>query len=203
MDGVNDPLIERVFGAALNNATSPNEIPDAIPMPWLSDNCDDPVDVPIARFPVEVMIRKGAPVEDDTVNAETPGIAFTRNVEFELVALIPENCPLSIREDVPIVVGVTHRVAYPVTPPVRTAVAVSPSEEVATHDVDVPVERSSDPTCPEALAPSSRDPPRERLPLTVADPARSEVIDAAAEERLVKYELIAESVEEKRDDDVA
>jgi hypothetical protein len=69
---------------------------------------------------------------------------------------------LSIRVEVPRVVDVSQRVAYPKAPPVTPAL-VRPSDDVATHDVDVPVERSTIPYVPEALEASRRAPDTERL----------------------------------------
>jgi hypothetical protein len=53
--------------------------------------------------------------------------------------LIPENIPVSRREEVPRVVEVSQRVAKPVWPPVIVVAAI-PSDDVATQRVEVAVD---------------------------------------------------------------
>ena len=84
------------------------------------------------------------------------------NANVDDVALTPRTVPLSIRVEVPTVAAESHRVAYPNAPP-RTPTLVRPRDDVATHCVDVPVERRSCPRVPEALVESLSDPVRLRL----------------------------------------
>jgi hypothetical protein len=53
--------------------------------------------------------------------------------------LIPENIPVSRREEVPRVVEVSQRVAKPVWPP-ETPEEITPSDDVATQRVEVAVD---------------------------------------------------------------
>ena len=119
---------------------------------------------PIPTFPLAKIVKSEAPVEEATLNGLSPvEVALcTLSVKLEDVALIPSTVPLSIRVEVPTVVDVSHRVAYPNAPP-RTPTLVRPRDDVATHCVDVPVERRSCPRVPEALVESLSDPVRLRL----------------------------------------
>jgi hypothetical protein len=71
----------------------------------------DGVDVPIPTFPFWRIVKSDVPVEDATLNGSVPALPCTLNVYEEDVALIPNTVPLSIRVEVPSVVGVSHLVA--------------------------------------------------------------------------------------------
>jgi hypothetical protein len=97
----------------------------------------------IPIFPLDSTVKKEDPDEDATLNGLTVGDACTLKEKVEDVALIPSTVPLSKRVEVPSVVGESHLVAKPNTPPVTPAPPVIPRDEVDTQRVDVPVDHSS------------------------------------------------------------
>jgi hypothetical protein len=97
------------------------------------------VEEPTPTLPLAAIWKREAPEEEETANAELdPAVPRTLNVTVEEVALIPTTTPLSISVDVPRVVEVNQRVANPKAPP-EIELAESPSVDVATHLVEVPV----------------------------------------------------------------
>ena len=57
------------------------------------------------------MVKSDVPVEEATLNGLVEGAPCTLKVKEDEVALIPVTIPLSIKVDVPRVVGVNQRVA--------------------------------------------------------------------------------------------
>jgi hypothetical protein len=86
--------------------------------------------------------------------------------------LIPATVPLSIEIPVPSVVGDVHLVRSPVTPPVSEDEI--PSDEVATHCVDVPVDQRTWPRVPEADTESRNTPVRLRLVVKRSDAVKAD-----------------------------
>jgi hypothetical protein len=113
------------------------------------------VEDPIPTFPLARIEKKEDPEDEATLNGLRleVDVACTLKTYEEEVALIPVKTPLSRRVDVPRVVAESQRVANPSWPP-ATPLAVTPSDEVATHLVDVPVDWSTIPRVPVALAAS-------------------------------------------------
>jgi hypothetical protein len=95
------------------------------------------VDEPIPMFPLDKIVNNCEPDDEATENGLIPGSACTRKEIEDEVALIPVDTPSSRRDEVPRVVGVSHREAKPSTPPDRPR----PSEDVAIHCVEVPVDQ--------------------------------------------------------------
>ena len=96
---------------------------------------------PIPTLPLAKIVNIDTPVEEATLNGlravEVDDCTLKANVDD--VALIPATVPLSRSVDVPRVVAVNQRVANPRAPP-DTPEAVTPSVDVATHRVEVPVD---------------------------------------------------------------
>ena len=55
--------------------------------------------VPIPTFPLPSTVRSEAPVDEATVNGLMPEVPWTRNVEVEVVALMPDTVPLSRKRE--------------------------------------------------------------------------------------------------------
>jgi hypothetical protein len=104
-------------------------------------------DEPIPTFPFWRIVKSDVPVEEATLNGLTPAAPCTLKVTVEDVALIPATVPLSRRVDVPRVVAVSQRVPKPEKPP-ATPVETTPSVDVATQRVLVPVAWSTIPRVP-------------------------------------------------------
>jgi hypothetical protein len=96
--------------------------------------------VPTPTFPLARIVKSEDP--DDEATLKSPrlevDVAWMLKTKLDEVALIPVNTPLSMSVEVPRVVEVSQRVAYPNAPPC-TVVAASPRDDVATHFVLVPV----------------------------------------------------------------
>jgi hypothetical protein len=89
------------------------------------------------------MVKNAAPDDEATLNGlrTVDDDDWMLNANVEEVALIPATVPLSMLTPEPRVVGDVQRVRRPVVPP--DTEAVIPSDEVATHRVDVPVDQST------------------------------------------------------------
>ena len=107
-----------------------------LPATW---SLSDGEATPIPTFPLPSTVRSEVPVDEATLNGLTPAEPCTLNEKLDEVALIPATVPLSRSVDVPSVVSVNQRVAKPTAPPVNDA--ERPSDEVATHCVEVPVDQ--------------------------------------------------------------
>ena len=149
--------------------------------PTVKSLVDDP-EVKVVR-PVCDTERSEVPVDDATLNGLTPAAPCTLKVTVDEVALIPATVPLSRSVEVPRVVVVNQRVAKPVCPPV-TPEEVTPSVDVATHLVVVPVVWSTIPRVPVALAESRRNPASERFVVVAL------VVEALVAMRLVAVALV-------------
>ena len=102
------------------------------------------------RRPVVLILKSEAPEDDATLNGLRVEVPCTLKVYVEEVALIPSTVPLSKSEEVASAVGEIKRAMYPACPPVTPEPLLSPSVEVATHSVEVPVDQSTCPRVPEA-----------------------------------------------------
>ena len=103
--------------------------------------------------------------------------------------MIPEKIPVSRSDEVPSVVAVSQRVTKPDWPPI-TPILVSPSDDVATQRVVVPVVCSTIPRVPEAEVESKSAPRSVRL-VAVAVVTRKLVVDAVLAKNVVAVALVA------------
>jgi hypothetical protein len=108
-------------------------------------------------------VKSDVPVEDATLNGLRVEVPWILKVIVEEVALIPSTVPLSKSDEVASVVGEIKRAMYPTCPPVTPEPLLSPSVEVDTHNVDVPVDQSTWPRVPDAFIESRKSPVRLRL----------------------------------------
>jgi hypothetical protein len=104
-------------------------------------NLDEGVEDPIPMFPFARTERKEVPDDEATWNGFKleVDVACTLKAKDADVALIPVKEPLSRSDEVPRVVEVNQRVAYPNAPPVIDDAAIA-REEVDTQRVDVPTD---------------------------------------------------------------
>jgi len=123
------------------------------------------VDIPTPTFPLASTVNSDVPDEEATLNGLTAGAPCTLKEYDDDVALIPATIPLSSKVEVPNVVGVSHLVANPYSPPVTPAPIPPciPRVEVATQRVEVPVDHSTWPTVPAVLIESLNNPESVRL----------------------------------------
>jgi hypothetical protein len=119
---------------------------------------------PIPTLPLAKIVKSDAPVEEATLNGLSAVEVedCTLKAKDDDVALIPATVPLSRSVDVPSVDAVSQRVAKPREPP-STPAPMTPSVEVDTHLVVVPVVWRIIPRVPVALDESRKKPERVRL----------------------------------------
>jgi hypothetical protein len=120
------------------------------------------VEDPTPTFPLAKILKKEVPDEDATRNGSRAGDACRLKVTVDDVAFTPDTVPLSRRRPDESVEAPVQRARKPGVPPERDVI---PRDEVATHRVDVPVERRTCPRVPEAVVESRSVPTTERLPV--------------------------------------
>ena len=154
---------------------------------------------PTPMFPLDRIVKSDTPDEDATLNGLRGDDVDDCTVKAKVddVALIPVTAPLSIKVEVPRVVEVNQRVAYPKAPP-DTPEAVRPRDVVATHFVLVPVVWRSIPEVPGRLKESKSVPRSERLVVEalvirkfVEEPVPAKKVVAVA---LVAVRFVAEAL---------
>ncbi len=157
--------------------------------------------VPRRSLPSWVSARREVPVDDATLNGLVPALPCMLKEYDDDVALIPATVPLSRSDEVPSVVAVNQRVAYPMSPPVREEPPI-PKVDVETHSVDVPVDQRTWPTVPTDCVESKREPRRVRLVVdalvmvalvAVSAEMKALVEVSPVDERLVVEALVAKS----------
>jgi hypothetical protein len=122
------------------------------------ERAEDGVEEPIPMFPLAKIVNIDTPVDEATLNGLRleVEVACTLNANDDDVALTPANDPLSKNEADPSVVADDQRASLPVVPPESDP--LTPSDDVATQRVEVPVDISTIAEVPVALVESRNIP---------------------------------------------
>ena len=114
---------------------------EVVVAPPLINTFDADVDVPNTIRPNVSTENRLLPVEEETANGVIlPALPWTLKVTVDDVAFTPATVPLSIKSPVERVVADVNRATSPESPPVTPDI---PRDDVATHVVADPVERST------------------------------------------------------------